>query len=58
MFVKDKLKWIESCSISDSLGGFCAQNAVEARRSARELAAVLRALSDEAGAAEAEASVA
>jgi tetratricopeptide (TPR) repeat protein len=45
-----------TAALRASLDGFRAQNAVEARRSARELAAVLRALGDEKGADEAEAS--
>ena len=47
-----------AAALRASLDGFRAQNVVEARRSVRELAAVLRAQGDEAGAAEAEASVA
>jgi hypothetical protein len=47
-----------TAALRASLDGFRAQNAVEARKSARELAVVLRAQGDAAGAAEAEASVA
>jgi tetratricopeptide (TPR) repeat protein len=46
-----------TAALRASLDGFRAQNAVEARKSARELAAVLRAHGDAAGADEAEASV-
>jgi tetratricopeptide (TPR) repeat protein len=47
-----------TAALRASLDGFRAQNAVESRRSALELAAVLRAQGDEKGAEEAEASVA
>jgi len=47
-----------TAALHASLDGLRAFNAVEARESARELASVLRAQGDEAGAVEAEASVA